>query len=484
MPAAPPLTTPTAHAGALHPDTRPGTVAVAQKVRERWHERCYPVAELPDVLPYLAGQSDVYISHGRFWGRRRIARLAELGALALDIDYHRRPELRGMHPLGVLEDALQLLERRQLPAPALAIGSGRGLHLLWLHTPVPRAALPRWSSCQRALWEALRPLGADRGALDAARVLRLVGTRHSKAKVLVECLRGPGDVWGFEDLAGEILPVDRGELADIRIQRSLRAARRPQERLWTPPEGYTAGTLWEARLSDLQTLRELRWFGELPPGQRDHWMFVAGVAMSWLAIPAALQRELYDLARQAASWQEPEARSRLQAVMQRARMAAKGERVDHEGLRVDPRYRFRSETVLELLEVTPEEERQMRTLISADERRRRDRERDEKRRRAAGAVSREEYLAPARQRRQEAHRLRSEGLSIRAIAARLEVSAGEAHRLLSASPEPGVQGPSGCMVAEPSLKGTQAGHVPAPLPWPEPACAGQLQLSYAAGVVG
>ena len=80
-----------------------------------------------------------------------------------------------------------------------AIGSGEyvlwpyitsqvGLALVWLHRPVPRAALPRWRACQQALWHALRHLGADRLAGDAARVLRLVGTRHGGSGGLVEAM--------------------------------------------------------------------------------------------------------------------------------------------------------------------------------------------------------------------------------------------------------------------------------------------------------
>jgi hypothetical protein len=204
---------------------------------------------------------------------------------------------------------------------------------------------------------------------------------------------------------------------------------------------FTAGTLWEARLSDLQALRRIRWFGELPPGQRDLWMFVAGVGMSWLAHPQVLRRELYALAREVASWSDSEAKARMHAVFKRAHMATRRMTVEWNGLAVDPRYRFRNDTVIEWLEITPEEERQMVTIISDDERRRRDRERKEQERRRAGAMPRDRYEARAQERRQEAYRLRSEGLSERRIAASLGISKTQVHRLLAEG------GPcvSGCM---------------------------------------
>jgi hypothetical protein len=417
------IATPREHGAALHHHRRDvgdhdprGHIALAQVVGGRWNERAYTVRELPEVLPTLAGQADVYLTANRFWGWRRISRLAQMGALYADLDFYKRPELSGMHPLGVLEDAMVTLEGARMPMPTVAIATGRGLVLYWIHTPVPRAALPRWNACQRELWRVLQPFGADAGARDAARVLRLVGTRNSKAGAIVEAITPSWDVWTFEDLAVEILPLDRGNLADIRIQR---AARRPSKSYRTTPEGFTAGTLWEARLGDLQALRRIRWFGELPPGQRDLWMFVAGVGMSWLAHPQVLRRELFALSREVASWSDREAKARMQAIFKRAHMAARGTRVEWNGLDTDPRYRFRNETVIEWLEINPEEERQMALIISDDERRRRDRERKEQERRRAGMANRAERTA---QRRAEAYRLHVQGLTQAAIAQRLGIS--------------------------------------------------------------
>lgn len=159
------------------------------------------------------------------------------------------------HPLGPLEDCLVALERARLPVPSIAVASGRGLALLWLHGPVPRKALPRWNACQKHLWQVLKPLGADRAALDAARLLRLVGTRNSKNGVIVEALTPPGEVWAFDDLANEILPYSREEIAGVPA---------------TASEGVH--TLWEARLTDLQTLRRIRWFGGTFGSLSSRWL--------------------------------------------------------------------------------------------------------------------------------------------------------------------------------------------------------------------
>jgi hypothetical protein len=401
-----------------------GTVAIAQKVSRSglWRERSHPVEVAIELLKHYRGQEDVYLSTQRFRGWRRIAHLLSLGSLHMDLDYYRVPELAGVHPLAVLDMALSALEKAAMPSPTVAIGSGRGLYLLWLHGPIPRAALPRWTACQRRLWEVLKPLGADRAAIDAARVLRVVGTVHKEAGVVVETLAPVGEVRDFEELAKEILPLDRADLHDLRVQRALRGSTMAQERLQAPPQGFTQATLWEARLGDLQRLREFRFMDAEMADYRGRWMFLAGVAMSWVAVPAVLRRELYALARQAGGWTEAHTRTKMQSVFRTAHQAARGERVQYGGIEVDPRYRFKNQTIIEVLEITVDEERQMRTIISNDERRRRDREEKKEKRWEGGAMSRQEYEGRAQDRRSGARRMASEGLRAGEIARTLGVS--------------------------------------------------------------
>jgi 5'-3' exonuclease len=70
------------------------------------------------------------------------------------------------------------------------------------------------------------------------------------------------------------------------------------------------------------------------------------------------------------------------------------------------------------LEITPEERRQMRTLISPAEKQRRRKEKH----REAGVMSREEYEGRAARRRSEARRMHAESVPLTEIAAALGVS--------------------------------------------------------------
>lgn len=408
------LQNPVDHAQILHPDEPRtiGMVILTWREGVRWKEYPVSVKDLPYVVGYLQGHKDVYISQNRFFARlRRIATLGQLDAMWADLDYYRNPELAGLHPLKVLELALERLKGEGIPEPSFAVFTGRGLVLVWLHYPVPRAALPRWNACQQRLYEVLKDLGADRLARDAARVLRLIGTVNSKTGVLVEALTPAEDPWPFDRLADAILPLTRAEIRDLRVARALRG-----KTVVRPPQAFTEATLWEARLSDLQKLLWLRWFGRLPPGQRDAWLFIAGVAMSWLCIPEVLLRELFALAYQVADWDEKETRTRLHAVIKRAHMAARGETIEWNGQRIDPRYRFTNETIIEWLQITPEEQEQLSVIKDKKGQRELNRLRQERFRREAGAIPREEYLAQAEMRRQEALKLLSEGKTIGEIA--------------------------------------------------------------------
>ena len=351
-----------------------------------------PVADLAYAARQLAGETDVYLTQNRFFGRRRlVSRLAELDALFVDLDYY-KTEHAEAHPQHVLSLALEALQDERLPPPSFAVASGRGLALVWLHRAVPRAALPRWRACQQVLWHTLRHLGADRLASDAARVLRLVGTRNSRSSTLVEGLTAPGEPWDFDQLADEILPLQRAELVALRLVRAHKRA--AGQGTPTPARWFDSAGLWELRLAELQRLREHRWLGTLPDGQRDAWMLLAGVATSYLVPGPMVRREIVALADEVTGghWRERETISRMSAVIARAEQAARGEKVEYRGRLVDPRYRFRTSTIVEALDITESEMRAcgFRHLVSPEMRRDHHRADEEQRRRMAGTVPRQD----------------------------------------------------------------------------------------------
>jgi hypothetical protein len=408
------ISTPVDHARALHDGGR-GYVALAQIMPGGgWRQWSIPVADLAYAVRDLGGRADVYLSQNTFWTyRRRIVDLAQLDALFCDLDHYKTP-YRDWIPGIVLEAALRALEAADLPAPSFGIATGRGVALVWLHSGVPRHALPRWQLCQRKIFEVLAPFGADPQAVDAARVMRLVGTRNSKSGTVVEAITPASPPWPFDALADEILPHTRAEIVALRVEAAKRRAERREHHGHVAPARFTAATLWEARLTELQALLKHRWFGCLPPGHRHDWLFIAGVAVSYLAPPPVVRRELYHLARYAAAgaWSDGETMARLHGIIPRAEGYARGERIAWHGRERDPRLHFRTETIIRWLDISEAEMRELgfRSLVTPEIRREQERTRSTERRRAQGMISREDFLAESRERQKP---WKSEGVSRR-----------------------------------------------------------------------
>jgi hypothetical protein len=105
---------PLAHARYLHGAGR-GNVTICHKVglgpepSSEWNQNSYPVEELHEVVPAYSGLKDVYISQNRFYGSRKIDRVADLSSLYTDLDYYKRSKLASMHAEGVLDLALEAL---------------------------------------------------------------------------------------------------------------------------------------------------------------------------------------------------------------------------------------------------------------------------------------------------------------------------------------------------------------------------------------
>ena len=185
------------------------------------------------------------------------------------------------------------------------------------------------------------------------------------------------------------------------------------------------------RLGDLQRLLGLRGYDKLPPGQRDSWMFVAAASLADLVEPQVLEREILVLGKENAGWSEADIRSRMQAVISRANAASVGDKVEWNGQQRHPRYWLKNKTIIDMLGITPSEEKEMQVLISKDTKRQRDRERKASERRARGAKPRDEYLAEAKEKRSLALELHQQGMSLREIGKILGVSHTQIKRMIS-----------------------------------------------------
>lgn len=423
-----------------------------------WKEHAYRLDRLHEIEDF-AGQPDTYISQAEFKSfKRSIANLARIRLLWVDLDIYNLPEMVGKSKETIAAALLLKCDDLQLPRPSVIIDSGRGMYAKWfLDAPLPAAALPRWQLVQNIFWLKLQCYGADSKARDAARVLRVVGTINSKSGTYVRILwqnSTPAEgghfvngfiAYPFDSLADDQLPMTREELREKRADRELATLSAQSHetptgnRLTLVSNRNTDGLrrfnpsqLARDRFNDITKLMAMRgWQDGAPEGQRDMPIFLSAAFMAQAVAQPQLEYEIAAIAKRIApTWTAQEVQSCVTTVVSKAKAALAGHKVVFNGEMRDPRYIFKTETLIDLLGITPEEELQLTTIISKTESKRRHAVRSRQARAAAGAVSRTDYLAAAVQRREAALAMHLQAHSWKDIGLALGVSGDAARQLV------------------------------------------------------
>lgn len=393
------------------------------------HQRLYPVDQMETVLGLIDPKRDSWISQAQFWSaRRRILNVKTLSLTFLDVDYYKRDYdwCRNRTPEQVAQAFKALCAAEGIPEPSIIVHSGRGIQPKWLYDkPLPGRAIPRWNAVENQLIERLGPYGVDSAARDAARVLRVVRTVNSRSGDICRVVDvTPGDDgkpirYNFEELCDNILPHGR---PDKRGREAAQAAAQACRHA-AVHNGFDAHSLAWDRMEDMRTLCRLR--GGISEGMRMNFLMYC---MCFMALSDQVTtKDFYHEALVLARDIDPEWSYRdgeLQTVYAKMKQFLKGERVVFNGRTYVPVYTPRSETLINLFEITNDEMAHLKTIVSDDVRRERNTAAQIRLRRAKGMLSREDYLAQADARKKMAVELRKTGLSIRAIAEKMEVSAG------------------------------------------------------------
>ncbi|CAD0362349.1 replication protein [Xanthomonas hortorum pv. taraxaci] len=430
-----------------HDTNRTGFFSLLVDVRGEKRQDSYRLTAMPAVLSMVDPTRDTWLTQAEFMRpNRRVVNLARIGLLFADLDTYRQPWAAGRTPEALAAAVLFYCAQEGIPAPSLLVYSGRGIQAKWLlDGTIPRQALPRWNACQRYLVDRLAGLGADPQAKDASRVLRLVDTVNTKSGNVCRVVHveagqdGEPIRYSFEYLAEMLLPVARWT---VEQQRRDRAERRQLKLLPGGKSdnlrGFSGRQLAWDRLEDLRKLAELR--GGVSEGERMQHLFwrLNFLLLSGATHSSAMYHEAAALAGELdPSWSY---RSKeLMTLYSKAKAYEAGEKVTLGGKEFAPLYTPKNDTLLNLFQITQDEQRQLRTIIGGDMAAERHKTREKARRRAAGATDRETFLEAAESRRAQAQALRAEGLSIRAIAARMGASVGAVAGYLKSATH--VQGP-------------------------------------------
>jgi hypothetical protein len=125
----------------------------------------------------------------------------------------------------------------------------------------------------------------------------------------------------------------------------------------------------------------------------------------------------------------PDTRSVLSTLYRKAKAYEAGEKVEFNGRTYPPLYTPRNSTLMELFDITDEEGKRLKTIITKEEAAERDADRHRQKRRKLGIVDRATYMETAEQRRAQARLLRAKGLSWVEVGREMGISATAARKL-------------------------------------------------------
>ena len=308
---------------------------------KQWH---YKFIELQDLD---FSRENIYITLNTFFSTyRRLEYIKELNALYIDLDYYKT----GFTKEQIIMNLEENYFNKSIPIPNFVIDSGRGLYLIWIINSVPSKALPLWKAVQEYFYNQLKSLGADRQALDATRILRVPGSINSKTKSVVNILDEYDYVYDLREIQKEFLE----EL-------------RPDEKKKGRPKKinyiYRERSLYYARIQDITKLCELREYDL--KGHREVILFLYRY---WLcSFTEDVKKALDDVLELNSMFIYP---LKENEVIRATRSAEKCY------LDKNKEYKYKNDTLIELLEITEYEQLYMSTIISKYEYKRRKRIRD------------------------------------------------------------------------------------------------------------
>jgi len=368
-----------------------GFFSILSKPDGKAKQDSYELGLLPTVIKHIDENLDTYITQAVFNARnRRAVNMRSVGLLFVDLDTYKNDNLRNRSPEEQANLLVNYCGQEGIPAPSIVLFSGRGLQAKWLlDESLGPVSLHDWNEVQLALVKALETFVSDRAARDISRVLRLDHTTNTKSgeRCRIVYTSSFSDVlarYSFEEMA-EIL-TDRyiEEPAPSKVKTeptNSHIIRRAQP-------GFNLKRLNWFRYYDLQKLWELR--GEVPEGYRETTLF--WMLNFLLRAEPVKAGEMWAEAEALAKGIDPQPgwwyKSDLSTLYTKAKLFRDGGEVTHAGKTYPTLYTPTNQRLLDTFKIEPDEERQLLTIISYEEKYRRVVEK----RRAAGVQPREEYL--------------------------------------------------------------------------------------------
>lgn len=320
----------------LFKDNDKGFINVFRKGFKGIYSRSYKKENLSEGLQgYFDGDyiTDLYCTLNTFiTPDRRIETLRYMNALYIDIDCYKL-NMRKESVLFFLENDFY---NSVIPVPSLIVDSGRGLYLIWLLERVPSQAINLWKAMQYYLYNALKEFGADRAALDAARVLRVIGSYNMKSDSVVKVIEYNNMRYSLKELKNEYLP-------EIKTNKDKEDKKKSKKGKLV--HIFNIFALYKSRMVDLLKLAELRNYNF--ENRRELFLFLLRYYVTLAEGEDEAEKLIFEINEK---FVNPLPLNEIKSTFS-----------NYIG-----KYKYRNETIVELLEVSKEEMLHMTSLVSKE----------------------------------------------------------------------------------------------------------------------
>ena len=369
-----------------------------------------------ELINEVVNQESWYVTiNSMYIPYRSVENIRQFRALYIDLDlqgtgYTKQQAIYEMYSLAV---------DKKIPFYTMIVDSGRGLHVYWRIEDAPKQALGTWQQLEHHLYNKLKYLGADRQATDAARVLRLPSTINVKCNELTKV------IWVDEDLRYSMRDL-REEYLDYKPKTYKKATKEEKRKKVVSNAFFNSYSLHMERAEDLYSLCQARNFKVT-----GHRNMIIHCYAYWKGLIIQNEEDLIEVVNKLNDrFTEPLRHTEIKAIIRSVgKQVEKFIKYENElragvikkkvaGKHDKVGYWYRNQTLIEILDITVEEQKGLKTIISKEEKYRRN---NIKRtpRNEIGLTNKQEKLKEEELKVKE---MRSLGISMKSIGEQLGIS--------------------------------------------------------------
>ncbi|EBF2934971.1 hypothetical protein FHH00_05100 [Salmonella enterica] len=344
------------------------------------------LSKLKETLSSLNNVVDVYGTVNQFTFTRKLENLIYTTMFYSDLDiYH--TEFKDISKEEFIEKVLNYCFENKIPEPNIIIYSGNGFYLKWLFSEKCNKyefTIDKYKIVQKIINQLFQFLGADSKALDASRVLRLPGSINSKTGRKCEVIYFNDDRKSASDLYESFSRFYTPEPEKPSKPRSTKiVADEPEKPIKqkvllvkrdsskAPVKTLSGPTLAKARYDDLRKLIELR-SGNVKNSRMTFLLWLLNFkalcgATNFVDFETDAMSIAESLSLKEYEWSFGELQTLEKKIIKHNNGYKKIVKQNDDYFRLSNLYTPKNETLIDIFQITDEEQKKLKTIISTSE---------------------------------------------------------------------------------------------------------------------